>query len=114
MAIAVSVLMFIIAAVLLVNSFSEKGGDWLSNFACAVTAALGVLNIATAIQGFRIATGVALCVYGLVTIFLFGKCCKELGRGGAGIGLGILFTLGSFLLMAWVITFAVLQFALVV
>lgn len=40
--------------------------------------------------------------------------CKEAGRGGPGSGMAVLFILGSFLLMAWVITFAVLQFAIVV
>jgi hypothetical protein len=114
MAIAVSVLLFIIAIAFFINAISERGSDWISNLAFVASGALGVLNIWPGLQGFQIATGVLMGVYGVASIVLFVMACKKSAGGGSNDGLAIVVCIGAFLLMAWVITFAVLQLTIVV
>lgn len=114
MAIAVSVLLFLIAFAFLINSAVNRGGDWLSNLGLVVSVALGVLNIVPASLGFQIAAGVLLCVYGVVSIVIFVMACGNLSSGGSNQGLAVVASIGAFILMAWVITFAVLQLTIVV
>ena len=114
MAIAVSVLLFLIAFAFLINSIGERGGDWISNLGLVASVVLGVRNIYPGDQGDRISTGLLMCIYGVVSIVLFALACKKSAGGGPNDGLGIVICLGAFILMAWVITFAVLQLTIVV
>lgn len=114
MAIAVSVLMILIAVAFFINSAVNLGRDWISNLGLVITAGLGVLNIAPGWLGFQIATGVVVCILALISIALFIKACMELGGGRSNSGLAVAACFGAFLLMALLITFAVLQLTIVV
>ena len=111
MAIAVSVLLFLIGAFWLVCVFGERGG--LAFLAAAATIAAGVLQLALPLQGIHIGVGVLLCIYAVATFALFIKIVSQ-GTSGSGAGLVIALSFASFLLFAWVTTFAVLQLTIVV
>jgi|GEM_PF-6581736 len=112
MAVASSVLLFLIGFCWLVYALLDRF-DPLALLFAAVSIACGVLNLALPVMGIRILVGVMLGIWALASFGLFVKVVSE-GTRGPGRGIVIAASIGSFLLFAWIATFAVLQFAVVV
>lgn len=111
MAIAVSVLLFLIAIAWIITSFVSRDFGVLGLLIGLTTLALGVLNLAWPVFGIHVAAGVTLCLQAVMAGFLTFIAIADASdtRGMSGVLLAI----GSVLLFLWVASFAVLQFVLV-
>lgn len=111
MAIAVSVLLFLIAIAWMIASLMPTVGA-LGALIGLATLALGVLNLAWPMFGIHVAAGVMLCLQAVMAGLLMFIAIAD-GGDVHGRTVGAVLVVGSILLFIWVMTFAVLQLTIV-
>lgn len=108
MAIAVSVMLFLAALVWIGVAFHHK--DPISIGMILVSAAAGVLNLVLPNLGIHISVGIVCFVEAIASLVLMLWIIME-NEGDRGVG--ILLSIGAFLLFAWTTVFGILQLTIV-
>ncbi len=112
MTVAVGVLLFVCALLTLYQAGCSSGGTAVLLLALAgLNVVAGVMGIVSDHHAIQISIGVLLAVWTVVAV---GLLIVAANVAVGGNGLGVLVVLAALLFFAWVTTFTVLQFAIVV